>query len=264
MKKIPYILLTILGLTLILVGAVKGFDFSPISGGGSATYPDQTTASGKYLKSTGTAGAETWDTPSSGLAAATDNATVSGTRVDVAVTPKSLVAKMSAPGAIGNSTPATTVTATTFAAGTNKGSFTRITGSTAGSFIGDNNTIPSEGQMATYVTASKANVYVSHSASENANAADMYGKVHLVTGAYTVTAPAVVIGMHGKFRATTAAIFCVDVQSADHHILGGTALTNGNKICSAGNAGDEIEIDAEAANTWRDSNNNGIFIDGGA
>jgi hypothetical protein len=107
-------------------------------------------------------------------------------------------------------------------------------------------------------------IYVSHGASENANASDMYGQIHLITGAYTVTVPAVVVGMNARFRATTAAVACIDVQAADSHVLAGTALTAGYKICSDGYAGSEIELDASAANSWRDTNANGLWVDSGA
>jgi hypothetical protein len=107
-------------------------------------------------------------------------------------------------------------------------------------------------------------IYVSHSTSENANAWDMYGQIHLINGAYTLTVPAQVIGMNGRVRCTTAATCCVDVNASDHHILMGTSLTNGNKICSDGYAGSEIQLDAPIANTWIDSNGNGLWIDSGA
>lgn len=105
---------------------------------------------------------------------------------------------------------------------------------------------------------------VSHSASESANAADMYARFHNITGAYTVTLPSAVSGMNATFNATTAAAFSIDCQSADHFVLAGVALTNGNKLTSSGAAGDQVEVICTAANTWTVRHTSGTIIDGGA
>lgn len=105
---------------------------------------------------------------------------------------------------------------------------------------------------------------VSHSASENVNAYDMYGSEHLITGAYTVTLPAAVVGMKATFTATTAAVFSVDCNGADQFILAGTALTAGNKITSPGTAYDSCEVICLTANKWTVRKTNAVFVDGGA
>lgn len=103
-----------------------------------------------------------------------------------------------------------------------------------------------------------------HSGSENVTAVSMYGNWHNITGAYTATLPAAVVGMSGTFNATTAAVFSVDCQAADHFVLAGTSLTNGNKITSDGYAGSQVEVVCTEANTWRIRHVAGIMVDGGA
>lgn len=103
-----------------------------------------------------------------------------------------------------------------------------------------------------------------HAASENVTAASMYGNYHRITGAYTVTLPAAVVGMHASFRATSAAIFSIDCQGADSFSLGGTTLAAGNKITSDGNSGARVELSCDVANLWVVKNITGVVIDGGA
>jgi len=70
--------------------------------------------------------------------------------------------------------------------------------------------------------------------------------------------------MHGRFYATTAAVFSVDCNGADHFVLGGTALTAGYKVTSDGSAGAFFEWECTAANTITIFFSNVTFIDGGA
>jgi hypothetical protein len=105
---------------------------------------------------------------------------------------------------------------------------------------------------------------VTHAATEAATAATLYGTTHLVSGAYTVTLPAVAVGMHGRFYATTAAVFSVDCNGADHFVLSGTALTAGYKVTSDGSVGAMFEWECTAANTITIYFSNVTFIDGGA
>jgi hypothetical protein len=107
-------------------------------------------------------------------------------------------------------------------------------------------------------------IVTSHGATETATADTLYGNTHLVTGAYTVTLPAVSVGMKGRFLATTAATFSVDCNAADHFVLGGTALTAGNKVTSDGSAGAFFEWEVTAANTITITFSNVTFTDGGA
>ena len=103
-----------------------------------------------------------------------------------------------------------------------------------------------------------------HSATEAVTAATLYGGEHLITGAYTVTLPAAVLGMGAPFRCTTAAVASIDCNAADAFVLGGTALTAGNKITSDGTAGAELELICLVANRWSVRNVTGVWIDGGA
>jgi hypothetical protein len=107
-------------------------------------------------------------------------------------------------------------------------------------------------------------IVTSHGATETATADTLYGNTHLVTGAYTVTLPAVSVGMKGRFLATTAATFSVDCNAADHFVLGGTALTAGNKVTSDGSAGAFFEFEVISANTITITFSNVTFTDGGA
>lgn len=106
--------------------------------------------------------------------------------------------------------------------------------------------------------------FVSHSASENVNAADMYGKAHIITGAYTETLPAAVVGMHGLFRASTAAAFSLDCNGSDHfEMFDGTVMSAGQKQTSGGTKNEWIYVVCESANTWITYSVNGPFTNGG-
>lgn len=105
---------------------------------------------------------------------------------------------------------------------------------------------------------------VSHAASESATADTLYGDMHLVTGAYTVTLPATSVGMSGTFCSTTAAVFSIDLTGSDAWTLAGTALTAANKITSSGMAGDCVYFTVTATNVIRTIWTVGVFIDGGA
>jgi hypothetical protein len=107
-------------------------------------------------------------------------------------------------------------------------------------------------------------IIVTHSATESATANQMYGDEHIVTGAYTITLPAAVVGMNAYFTATTAAVFSIDSNGADQFILAGTALTAGNKITSPGGAYDQCQVVCHTANKWTVRNCNAVFTDGGA
>jgi len=104
----------------------------------------------------------------------------------------------------------------------------------------------------------------SHSATEAVTAATMYGDVHKITGAYTVTLPTAVIGMSGTFRASTAAAFSVKAGAADHfEMFDGTVLDAADKITSGGTKNEFVTVYCESANTWIVIGQNGAFTDGG-
>jgi len=105
----------------------------------------------------------------------------------------------------------------------------------------------------------------SHAATEAVTAATMYGNVHKVTGAYTVTLPAAVVGMRGYFRASTAAVFSIDTNAADHfEDYEGTVYAAGEKLTSGGTKNEAVEIYCESANTWIVKWQRGVFFNGGA
>lgn len=104
----------------------------------------------------------------------------------------------------------------------------------------------------------------SHSATENVTAVTMYGGIHKITGAHTLTLPSAVVGMGGIFRASTATAFSLDCNAADHfELFDGTVLANGNKITSSGIKNGFVTLYCEVANTWIIIGENGTFTDGG-
>ena len=106
---------------------------------------------------------------------------------------------------------------------------------------------------------------ITHSATEAANAADMYGRVHKITGAYVVTLPAAVVGMSGVFRASTAAEFSVKAGGSDHfEMFDGTVISDADKITSSSGKNEFVQILCESANTWIVLAQNGAFTDSGA
>jgi hypothetical protein len=113
-----------------------------------------------------------------------------------------------------------------------------------------------------HVTIANINqIYItSHDETEGATAATMYGNVHKITGAYTVTLPAAVVGMSGIFRATTAAEFSLDCDGSDHfEAFDGTVGGAGKKLTSSGAKNEWLSVYCEVANTWIVIGQNGVF-----
>lgn len=105
----------------------------------------------------------------------------------------------------------------------------------------------------------------SHGASESITAATMYGNMHLVTGAYTLTFPALVVGMSGRIRATTAAVYSLDLTTGtDIIILNGTALTAGYKATSNGEINNQMAFRCDISGYIVVNSDFGLAIDGGA
>jgi hypothetical protein len=102
-----------------------------------------------------------------------------------------------------------------------------------------------------------------HATSEPVTAISLYGSVHLVTAAATLTPVAGVIGMSATFIATTAAVFSIDPNAADHFVLAGIALAAGAKISSDGYVGSFVTIIFTATNTWTVTNTGGLWVDSG-
>lgn len=235
--------------------------------------PDQTGNSGKFLTTDGTV--ESWAAAAGSTSVvAANEATDSscfplfvtaatgtlGPKTNTGLTFDSSTGALTASklsgifnGSVGTVTPST-------------GDFTTLSASSTVSGTGFSTYLaspPAIGGTAAAAVQFKKTI-VSHSATEAANATAMYGDTHLVTGAYTVTLPTAVAGMHAKFCATTAAIFSIDLQATDYWILNGTTLTQANKVSSSGFAGECIEFTATATNYFRSTATSGTFIDGGA
>ena len=105
----------------------------------------------------------------------------------------------------------------------------------------------------------------SHSATEAITVITMYGNIHRITGAYTLTLPSAVIGMKAVFRVVTAAVFSLKAGASDHQeMFDGTVLDNGDKQTSGGTKNEFIEVYCETVNTWITVGINGAFSDGGA
>lgn len=114
------------------------------------------------------------------------------------------------------------------------------------------------------ITGTKENV-TSHSATEAVTAATMYGNLHKITGAYTLTLPSAVIGMSAVFRASTATAFSVKAGASDHfEMFDGTVLDAADKQTSGGTKNEFIQIYCEVANTWITCGISGAFSDTGA
>lgn len=93
----------------------------------------------------------------------------------------------------------------------------------------------------------------------------MDGGVEKITGAYTRTCPAFVVGMNALFRASTAAAFSIKAGASCHlEMFDGTVLDNGDKISSGGTKNEFLHIVCEVANVGIVIGQNGAMTDGGA
>ena len=103
-----------------------------------------------------------------------------------------------------------------------------------------NLTVTSTANVTGLSTLSGGSTYgtpVTHSASENATAATHYGQTHRITGAYTVTIPALSVGQKAQYCSTTAAVFSLDSTSPNYWKLAGTNTDAGDKLTSDGSSG---------------------------
>lgn len=186
------------------------------------------------------------------------------------------------PGAIGGTTPAagafTTVDATNIEAtnikakdGTAAGSIADSTGVVSLSSVVLTTVDINAGTLdsVTVGATTPGAVYsvsqvTTHSATEAASAASMYGNDHLITGAYVVTLPTAVLGMTATFETTTAAAASLDCAGTDLFILSGIALTAGYKITCDAAAGNKVKVVCKQATKWHVVDTAGAWIDGGA
>jgi hypothetical protein len=114
-------------------------------------------------------------------------------------------------------------------------------------------------------TVSGYAVVTTHSATENVTAVTMGGNLHVVTGAYVLSLPTAAVGYRARFKASTAAVYSLDVVTgSDVIILNGTALTAGNKATSDGTIYNTMEVCCFIANKYDIISLIGLAVDGGA
>jgi hypothetical protein len=82
------------------------------------------------------------------------------------------------------------------------------------------------------------------------SALELYGGVIFVTGAATITIPAVVAGQSFTVITEGAVAVSVDPNAADLIVLDGTALSDGDKITNLSTAGDMAVFVARDATGW--------------
>lgn len=108
-------------------------------------------------------------------------------------------------------------------------------------------------------------VVITDSATGNVTAAQMKGQTHVITGAYTLSLPTAVVGYKAKFKASTAAVFSIDVATGtDVIVLNGTALTAGYKATSDGTIYAECLVECRVAGKYDIQSTLGLMFDGGA
>jgi len=106
---------------------------------------------------------------------------------------------------------------------------------------------------------------ITDSATGNVTAAQMEGQTHVVTGAYVLSLPTAVVGYRAKFKASTAAVYSLDVVTGtDVIVLNGTLLAAGNKATSDGTQYNEMVVECRVAGTYDIASWMGVAIDGGA
>jgi hypothetical protein len=99
------------------------------------------------------------------------------------------------------------------------------------------------------------------------NAYESYGGIVYVTGAATITAPAIADGMNFTVITVGAYAVSLDVNAADRMILDGTALIDGNRATNPSTTGSSITCAYESSSGWycgSGSNNGTLWTDGGA
>jgi len=97
-------------------------------------------------------------------------------------------------------------------------------------------------------------------------AAQCLGTLCMVSGAYTVTLPAVSTvaeGANVTIYSLTAATIKVDLNDSDRFILDGTALTDAHMLDSESAAGDYVTVVKDSAVGWTVIGRSGTWTDGG-
>jgi hypothetical protein len=102
----------------------------------------------------------------------------------------------------------------------------------------------------------------SYAADQTLTTAECNGYIIYVTGAATITLPAIADGMSVTIITIGAVAVSVDPNSSDKIWLDGTALDDGDKITNASTAGDIAVLTYYSADGWHAATNG--WTDGGA
>jgi hypothetical protein len=118
----------------------------------------------------------------------------------------------------------------------------------------DDTKVPTQQSVKAYVDASvnSAITVYTYSTNQLLTAAQCYGSLIYVTGACTITLPAIVDGMHLKVITRGAVAVSVDPDGTEIMVLDNTALSGGNKITNASTNGDwaELTYDDQNSGQW--------------
>lgn len=102
----------------------------------------------------------------------------------------------------------------------------------------------------------------SYSSNQTLTASQCYGSVIYVTGAATITLPAIADGMSVTIVTVGAVAVSVDPNASDKLVLDGTTLDDGDKATNTSTTGDIIVLTYYSADGWYASSNS--WTDGGA
>jgi hypothetical protein len=116
--------------------------------------------------------------------------------------------------------------------------------------------------LANLKTVTGAQDVASYGSNQTLSAAECGGYVIYVTGAATITLPAIAAGMSVTIITIGAVEVSVDPNASDKIVLDGTALDDGDKITNASTAGDIAVLTYYSADGWYASTNG--WTDGGA
>jgi hypothetical protein len=107
-----------------------------------------------------------------------------------------------------------------------------------------------------------SNLTASYSSNQTLTDEECRGGVIYVTGAATITLPAIASGMSVTILTVGAVAVSVDPNASDKIWLDGTALDDGDKITNLSTAGDIATLTYYSADGWYASTNS--WTDGGA
>ncbi len=82
-------------------------------------------------------------------------------------------------------------------------------------------------------------------------ATNLRGQTLRVTGAYTMSLPAVTSGLNADAYPTGAYAICITPNGTDALIVDGVSQTAGYKACTTGSAQDRIQFQYDSAGLWK-------------